>query len=695
MSLFSRNKTFYKQSPAYHRGPNTGTRSYHGITPPISEAFPKERDLVKTKALVKELTSFEIFEGNVERQHREKVIKKLESLFKEWLTETCISMNLPQVVTDHVGGKIFPFGSYHLGAHSKGADIDALCIGPEFVARKEFFTSFSEKLKAQKEVKDLLAIESAFVPVMKLTFDGIEMDLIYACVQQRSVPENIDLLDDNILAGAEKECVRSLNGYRVTEEILRSVPNVFTYRLTLRAIKLWAKRRNIYSNKLGFLGGVSWAIMVARVCQLHPNASASTLVHEFFKVFSMWKWPIPVKLKRTVDQGFNLPTWDPKNNKADRTHLMPIITPAYPEQNSTFNVSCSTLAIITEELKRGCAITEAIQVGKEEWSKLYETSEFVNLYQHFVKVELTSATKEQHPKWVGLVESKIRHLVRTLERIPYIYWAHVNTQSYAGPESSDGKTTTYWLIGLALNMAFYQSREVNLYRELKPLRCHVYNLTQTTNMTENGVTLSSKYFVRQQHTRRPPHSVNRVFRPGGPTGTPQVSSAASCSSVTPAMPGKSWTKPLAQKRGADQSSFSTTSCPSASASVVPQGTKRPLPVQAESSAKKPKTEEKRTCPVSSLATTTQKAVNSGPSQSTKRPCSSEPGPQSKKPKPDPTVPGDRLCDQPSSLSAPGLPVQRNITFRFARGGPVDVYCYVAVSDLTSAVEERCHGRQTH
>lgn len=30
-----------------------------------------------------------------------------------------------------------------------------------------------------------------------------------------------------------------------------------------------------------------------------------------------------------------------------------------------------------------------------------------------------------------------------------------------------------------------------------------------------------------------------------------------------------------------------------------------------------------------------------------------------------------------------------------RGGPVDVCCCVALSDLTSAVEERCHGGQTY
>ena len=46
--------------------------------------------------------------------------------------------------------------------------------------------------------------------------------------------------------------------------------------------------KGIYSNALGFLGGVSWAMLVARVCQLYPNAVSATLVHKFFLVFSKW-----------------------------------------------------------------------------------------------------------------------------------------------------------------------------------------------------------------------------------------------------------------------------------------------------------------------------------------------------------------------------------------------------------------------
>lgn len=36
-----------------------------------------------------------------------------------------------------------------------GADIDTLCIAPRHIERSDFFTSFGELLKQQREVKDL------------------------------------------------------------------------------------------------------------------------------------------------------------------------------------------------------------------------------------------------------------------------------------------------------------------------------------------------------------------------------------------------------------------------------------------------------------------------------------------------------------------------------------------------------------
>uniref|UniRef100_A0A673U4L5 Poly(A) polymerase n=1 Tax=Suricata suricatta TaxID=37032 RepID=A0A673U4L5_SURSU len=387
---------------------------HYGITSPISLAAPKETDCLLTQKLIETLKPFGVFEEEEELQRRILILGKLNNLVKEWIREISESKNLPQSVIENVGGKIFTFGSYRLGVHTKGADIDALCVAPRHVDRSDFFTSFYDKLKLQEEVKDLRAVEEAFVPVIKLCFDGIEIDILFARLALQTIPEDLDLRDDSLLKNLDIRCIRSLNGCRVTDEILHLVPNIDNFRLTLRAIKLWAKRHNIYSNILGFLGGVSWAMLVARTCQLYPNAIASTLVHKFFLVFSKWEWPNPVLLKQPEECNLNLPVWDPRVNPSDRYHLMPIITPAYPQQNSTYNVSVSTRMVMVEEFKQGLAITDEILLSKAEWSKLFEAPNFFQKYKHYIVLLASAPTEKQRLEWeefrtmwvIGLVFKK-------------------------------------------------------------------------------------------------------------------------------------------------------------------------------------------------------------------------------------------------------------------------------------------------
>ncbi|NWI31784.1 PAPOG polymerase, partial [Sula dactylatra] len=355
---------------------------HYGITSPISLAPPKEIDRIQTQNLIEAMKPFGVFEDEEELNHRRVVLGKLNNLVKEWILELGETKNLPPSTVENVGGKVFTFGSYRLGVHTKGADIDAVCVAPRHVERSDFFQSFFEKLKHQEEIKNLRAVEDAYVPVVKFEFDGIEIDLVFARLTVQTVSDNLDLGDDSRLRSLDIRCIRSLNGCRVTDEILHLVPNKENFRLTLRAIKLWAKRRGIYSNMLGFLGGVSWAMLVARTCQLYPNALASTLVNKFFLVFAKWEWPNPVLLKQPEESNLNLPVWDPRVNPSDRYHVMPIITPAYPQQNSTYNVSTSTRAVMVEEFKHGLAVTNEILQGKSDWSKLFEPLNFFQKYKY-------------------------------------------------------------------------------------------------------------------------------------------------------------------------------------------------------------------------------------------------------------------------------------------------------------------------
>ncbi|NXX50834.1 PAPOG polymerase, partial [Tricholaema leucomelas] len=474
---------------------------HYGITSPISLAYPTNTDLIQTQRLIEAMKPFDVFEDDKELNHRFIILGKLNNLVKEWIAELGESKNLPPSVLENVGGKIFTFGSYRLGVHTKGADIDTLCVAPRHVERSDFFHSFFDKLKHQEEIKNLRAVEDAYVPVVKFEFDGIEIDLVFARLSMPTVPDNLDLQNDSCLRNLDIRCIRSLNGCRVTDEILNLVPNKENFRLTLRAIKLWAKRRGIYSNILGFLGGVSWAMLVARTCQLYPNASASTLVNKFFLIFSQWEWPNPVLLKKPEDSNLNLPVWDPRVNISDRYHVMPIITPAYPQQNSSYNVSMSTRAVMVEEFKHGLEVTKEILQGKSGWSKLFEPLNFFRKYKHYIVLTASASTKKHHLEWIGLVESKIRVLVASLERHEFITLAHVKPEAFPGKQEvrEQSECASMWFLGIVFKKVEKGERvNIDLTSVVQSFTDTVYRQANSLNMLKEDMKIEVAH-VKRKH----------------------------------------------------------------------------------------------------------------------------------------------------------------------------------------------------
>ena len=91
-------------------------------------------------------------------------------------------------------------------------------------------------------ISEMTPVPDAFVPIIKLEFSGISIDLIFARLAIASVPLNLMLKDTNLLRGLDETDLRSVNGTRVTDEILELVPQKATFRTALRGIKLWAQR---------------------------------------------------------------------------------------------------------------------------------------------------------------------------------------------------------------------------------------------------------------------------------------------------------------------------------------------------------------------------------------------------------------------------------------------------------------------
>ena len=154
-------------------------------------------------------------------------------------------------------------------------------------------------------------------------------------------------------------------------------------------MRLWAKRRGIYSNKMGYFGGVNCNILAAFICQRYPNAAPSLLLERFFYILKDWDGPTPLMLGPPYDAGLGLECWDPHYN---RYHVMPILTPAYPSMNSSMSVSRGTLEVMRNEMALAHeSVRKALESDSEGWDALFAEPHFVVAHAKYLAVEIYAA----------------------------------------------------------------------------------------------------------------------------------------------------------------------------------------------------------------------------------------------------------------------------------------------------------------
>ena len=336
--------------------------------------------------------------------------------------------------------------------HTEGTDIDIICCLPKQVTKDEFFGNFLDNLSARADVSEVTPITEAVVPMIGLKIDGIDIDLLYSCLPFAQVNlKEKDILDDNILRGVDDQTAKCLNGPRVTNMLYKLVPNFHEFAVCLRCLRLWGKKRGIYSNKMGYLGGVNFAILGAFICQLYPKAPAATLLKNFFRLMLDWKWPNPIRLCPKYEPGLNMEQWDPTIDRRQLRDLMPILTPAYPIMNSTYSTNQRTMEVMMMEFQRGKDICEKtikdimlrkLKVDKAQsstngggaantdlklsydevadgFSELFTPFDFFAHFSTYIMVLITANSEDDLLKWEGFVESRVRQLVVRLANLPF------------------------------------------------------------------------------------------------------------------------------------------------------------------------------------------------------------------------------------------------------------------------------------
>lgn len=168
----------------------------------ISDEYYSGEDSIQTLQLIKILRDdYDQFESEARSNLRQEVLGMLNKILREWIKEAALSEGKDEITASRAGGQIFTFGSYSLGVHGPNTDIDTLCVAPRFVDRdKHFFGTLVEILKKNPEVTELCPVPYTKVPIIKMKFRDIDIDLLFARISAPIISEDLkSLQDDSIL----------------------------------------------------------------------------------------------------------------------------------------------------------------------------------------------------------------------------------------------------------------------------------------------------------------------------------------------------------------------------------------------------------------------------------------------------------------------------------------------------------------
>jgi poly(A) polymerase len=299
--------------------------------------------------------------------------------------------------------------------------------------------SLVDKLRTHPHANDIVGLPDAYVPIVNVNFSGLMIDLVWAPLKLTTFPASLDIFSERFMEYVHEDGVRGLMGIRSDHAILRLVPNVDNFRTTLRAVKLWAEHRGIYSGMLGYLNGAACAVLTARICQMYPNSSPSLLLFKFFSGYAQWKWGTPggapVELADDARVFAKSPAQHPlpSANDVDKNTKSPmiILTPGFEPQNTMRIASNTTVSVIQAELARAKKIVDyitgytsttsdaiiypAISVQRGNWDALFEKVCVTDVSATFVHVHIAGSASSTSEAWRARVASRLRQLIGRLE----------------------------------------------------------------------------------------------------------------------------------------------------------------------------------------------------------------------------------------------------------------------------------------
>lgn len=291
-----------------------------------------------------------------------------------------------------------PVGSRMLGVDTAASDLDMLAVSN--LGQITFFDLMRARIRSWTRACQVARVPCTFVlrrfvrdaavPMLRLQVHGVEVDLQYAPAAKVAErwAEVSTLPSEDPLFSLPASTLRVLNAYRDNRRLLALLPGgrLPSFRLALRAIKLFVAARGLSGAKLGFLGGVHLTLLLARLAlSSTPDgpSTASGMLAAFLSRYARFPYADEIVSVEGAAAG--------STYRRTPREALAILSVERPLINVAAGATAPNVATIRDELVRADAL---MNQSNESWATICGTPDrsaraFLSKYPAYVKVDLS------------------------------------------------------------------------------------------------------------------------------------------------------------------------------------------------------------------------------------------------------------------------------------------------------------------
>lgn len=323
--------------------------------------------------------------------------------------------------------RILPTGSYVFNI--KSDDIDLIIVKQRDVKENvnEFAIKLTQELNQNDRFKLVRYINDAQIPIIEIVLDSfnelnkplIDNNIHVIDIQLQEF-DDLSLLNFNYTKQQinEQDYLKLcyLSGIFENQSLKIFIKNFKQFQLLLTFVKKWSKSKGIYGKAFGYLGCISYAILIVYyLINQDVSIESIDLIKGFFEYYSKFNWSYDIVSLIDLEQIDNESKG--KQFKRERSFIN-ILQTQYPYNNTSKNINKNAAYIISNEFKNAFNL-----INEKKDSNDYELCECLckeinknDLSNQCLKVNIEYSDKDTIHNVYSIIKSKTQALVAYIEQ---------------------------------------------------------------------------------------------------------------------------------------------------------------------------------------------------------------------------------------------------------------------------------------